>query len=554
MDELTTVLRDARVAHGNRDWTAARAGFLAARAEGAALCADDMDALGDCAWWLGLGDESVAAYADAYRRYLREGQPRKAAMSAGGVAVTLFLRGEEAPGSGWMGRAQRLLADQPESAEHGYLLYAEVEAALEQAELEAVTAGARRVLELGRRHQDPTLVALGVLAEGRALVRDGRLREGTGLLDEAMLAALSDELPPAFTGNIYCHLVAACWELADLRRAREWTAALEGWLSGLPAAVVFGGICRIHRAQLLQVQGDWTGAERDARLACADLAELHLAAAAEGWYAVGDIHRLRGDLDTADEAYTRSHRLGRDPQPGRALLHLAHGRVDAAVTSIRSALAAELRGPLYRVRLFAAQVHVALAAGDLVTAVEADIAVQSTATAYPGPGLVAAAHETRGAVLLAQEDPTRALPVLRTACGLWVELAAPYEVARTRLMLARAYRKLGDDDAAMVELDAAEETFVRLGAAPDTEKVRRSRGRPPLPDGLTPREAEVLALVATGQSNRELAAALVLSEKTVARHLTNIFAKLGLPSRSAATAYAIEHGLTQRPVRRTSQS
>lgn len=553
MVSSSTVLRNARSAHARRSWAAARAGFLAARTGDAGLCADDMDALGDCAWWLGLSDESVAAYAEAYDLYQQDRQPRKAAMSAFGVAATLFLRGEVTPASGWMARAQRLLADQPESAEHGYLLYAEVEGALEEAELDAVIAGARQVQTMGRRHQDPTLVALGVLAEGRALVRKGHPREGTALLDEAMLAALSDELAPAFTGNIYCHLVAACWELADLRRAREWTAALERWLSRLPAAVVFGGICRVHRAQLLQLQGDWAGAERDARLACADLAELHLAAAAEGWYAVGDISRLRGDLRTADESYTRSHRLGRDPQPGRALLHLAHGQVDAAAASIRSALAAETRGPLYQVRLFAAQVEIALAAGDLDTAAAADGAVQATASSYPSPGLVASAHRARGSVLLAQADATAALPVLRSACGLWVELAAPYEVARTRLLLAHAYGELGDDDAARVELDAAEETFVRLGAAPDTEQVRRRRSRPPLPDGLTPREAEVLALVATGQSNRELAAALVLSEKTVARHLTNIFAKLGLPSRSAATAYAFEHGLARRPVRRTSQ-
>jgi DNA-binding NarL/FixJ family response regulator len=553
MDEVTSVLRDARVAYARRNWTTARAGFLAARTGTAELCADDLDALGDCAWWLGLGDESVAAYAEGFHLHQQDCRPRKAAMSAFGVAVTLFLRGEVTPASGWMARAQRLLADQPESAEHGYLLFAELEGALEHAELAAVIEGSRQVQMMGRRHQDPTLVALGVLAEGRALVRDGQPRAGAALLDEAMLAALSDQLAPAFTGSIYCHLVAACWELTDLRRAREWTAALERWLSRLPAAVVFGGICRVHRAQLLQLQGDWAGAERDARLACADLSELHLAAAAEGWYALGDISRLRGDLGTADESYTRSHRLGRDPQPGRALLHLAHGRVDAAVASIRSALAAETRGPLYRVRLFSAQVEIALAAGDLATAADADRAVQSTASTYPSPGLIATAHQARGSLLLAQTDAAAALPVLRSACGLWLELAAPYEVARTRLRLARAYGGLGDDDAAMVELDAAEETFVRLGAVPDAETVRRSRNRPLLPDGLTPREAEVLALVATGQTNRQLAAALVLSEKTVARHLTNIFAKLGLASRSAATAYAFEHGLTQRPVRRSTQ-
>jgi DNA-binding CsgD family transcriptional regulator len=524
----------------------ARAGLIAAREAGAELEADDLDSLGDCAWWLGLGDESVAAYEQAYRLHVQHDEPRKAAMSACGAAVTLFLRGDATVGSGWMSRAQRLLADEPECAEHGYLLYGEVEGALDLPDLEPAFEGARRLQDMGRRHQDPVLVAVGVLMEGRAKVRGGQIPQGMQLLDDAMLAALSDELPPAFTGNIYCHLVAACWELGDLRRARDWTAALERWLATLPAAVVFGGICRVHRAQLMQVQGDWATAEQEAARACADLAGISLAPVAEGWYAVGDLQRLRGDLSAAAEAYECAHRLGRDPQPGRALLQLARGRVDGAAASIRAALAAESRGPLHRVRLWAAQVEIALAQPDLDCAQAASAELEAAATTYAGAGLVAMAEQARGAVLMAQGDVAAALPVLRVACGLWIELAAPYDVARTRLLLAGAYQGLGDLDAAAMELDAAEETFVELGAAPDAAAVARQRSRAALPDGLTPRQTQVLALVAEGRSNRQVAAALVLSEKTIERHLSNIFAKLNLTSRTAATAYAFEHGLVRR--------
>ena len=360
-DPGAAALDDARDAHARRDWPTARAAFHTARDAGTELSAEDLEALSDCAWWLGLGDESVEVGDQAYRAFLRDGQPRRAAISAVGVAVVHLMRGDETLGTAWAGRAQRLLADEPECAEHGYLLYGEVEDALVRSELDAVLTGARQLQEIGRRHDDAALVALGTLAEGQALVRQGRVRDGMALLDESMLAALSDELPPAFTGNIYCHLVAACWELADLRRARDWTSAFERWLARLPAAVVFNGICQVHRAQLLQLTGDWQRAERQTEQACDVVAGMHVAPAAEGWYTAGDIRRLRGDLAGAETAYAHAHRLGRDPQPGRALLLLAQGRAGPAAVSIRAVLAGEQRGPLQRVPLLVAQVDIAQA-------------------------------------------------------------------------------------------------------------------------------------------------------------------------------------------------
>jgi len=542
MDEVAGTLAAARDAYRRRDWATARERFLAAQDAGE-LGAADLDSLGDAAWWLGEVDEASAALEAACRRHLEEGRPGPAAMAAIGVAVNAFLRGDEVVGAGWLGRAQRLLQDQPEDPAHGYLLYLELEGALGGDDPSGVAERARRLRDLGRRHADPNLAAAGDLFEGRALVKAGRVADGMALLDQAMLAVRSGELDPAWAGNIYCHLMTAFTELADVRRAAEWTDATSRWLATLPVAVLFTGICRVHRSQVLQRRGDWAQSEREAALVCTDLAGLQLAGAAEGHYQVGEVRRLRGDLDRAEAAYREAHRLGRDPQPGLALLRLAQGRTAAAAASVRSALAAVVHDRLARARLCAAQVEIALAAGDPGAAQAACDELERTASTYGSSGLEAAALQARGAVLLAGDRVAAALPTLRAACRRWQELDMPHDAARVRLLLARAYRALGDEDAATLELDAAESVFERLGAAPDAAAARALRGPPALPGGLTGREAQVLALVAAGRTNREIAETLVLSHKTVARHLSNIFAKLGVRSRTQAAAYAYEHGL-----------
>ncbi len=542
MDDVGEVLEAARDAYRRRDWAEARGRFAAARAAGE-LAAADLDALADAAWWLGDFDEASAVLEAAYRRHLDEGRPGPAAMAAIGIGVNHLLRGEGVVGSGWVGRGQRLLRDLPEGVEHGYALYLELEGALAGGDHAAVTASARRVRDIGRRFSDPNLVAAGELFEGRVLVKQGRMADGMAMLDEAMLAVLSGEMRPEWAGNVYCHLMAAFHELADVRRAGEWTEATSRWLAGLPAAVLFTGICRVHRSQVLQRKGDWAQAEREAALVCQDLADLHVAGAAEGHYQLGELRCLRGDLAGAEAAYRQAHRLGRDPQPGLALLHLAQGRTATAAASIRTALTAVTTDRLARAWLCAAQVEIALAAGDTQTAGRACDELARTASTYGSSGLAAGALQARGAVLLAGGRPEAALTTLRAACRHWQELDAPYDAARVRLLLAGAYRALGDVDAAVRELDAAEAVFEQLGAALDASRAAALRGRPALPGGLTGREAEVLALVAAGRSNREIAAALVLSHKTVARHLSNIFAKLDVASRTQAAAYAFEHGL-----------
>jgi DNA-binding CsgD family transcriptional regulator len=540
--EVGEVLEAARDAYRRHDWAAAREGFSVVRTAGE-LAAADLDALADAAWWLGDVEEASAMLEEAYRRHLDESRPGRAAMAAIGVAVNHLLRGDGVVGSSWLGRAQRLVRDQPEGVEHGYLLYLELEGALGGDDLDAVTTTAGRVREIGRRHADPNLVAAGDLFEGRVLVRQGRMAEGMGLLDEAMLAVLSGELAPEYAGNIYCHLMAAFAELADVRRAAEWTEATGRWLATLPAAVLFTGVCRVHRSQVLQRKGAWAEAEREAALVGQDLTDLYVAGAAEGHYQVGELRRLRGDLEGAEAAYREAHALGRDPQPGLALLRLAQGRAATAAASLRTALTAVSHDRLARAWLCAAQVEVALAAGDTETAGRASEELGQTASTYGSSGLEAVALQARGAVLLAGGRLEAALPTLRSACRYWQALDAPYDAARVRLLLSETYRALGDADAAGRELDAAGTVFERLGATPDVDRVAALRGRPSLPAGLSGREAEVLALVAAGRTNREIAEVLVLSHKTVARHLSNIFVKLEVTSRTQAAAYAFEHGL-----------
>ncbi|HWH34039.1 MAG TPA: response regulator transcription factor [Acidimicrobiales bacterium] len=535
-------LEASRRAHARHDWAAARRGFLAAQ-DRAGLAPDDAAGLSDAAWWLGRIEESLVAGEAAYRGYLDEGRPRPAAMAAIFTAVNLFLRGDDAEGSGWMGRAQRLLDGEEEGPEHGYVRYLlGVEAALDGPDLGAVVAAAQEVRAIGERHGDPDLVALATVGEGRALIRQGRAAAGMALLDEAMVAATSGELAPEWAGNVYCHLMAACHELADLARGAAWTDATARWLETLPAAVLFTGICRVHRSQILQAQGAWPQAEREATLVCRDLRHIHRSAAAEGHYQLGELHRLRGDLAAAEAAYACAHDLGHDAQPGLALLRLAQGRPAAAAAAVRTALAASTT-PLATFPLSVAQVEIALDTGDLDTAGQACRRLEELATTYASPGIEVAALEARGALALAQGRPEEALADLRQACRRWRSLGAPFDGALAGVRLARACRALGDVDTAGRELDAAAQIFEALGAQAQLQRVRDLREPPAMPGGLTGREVEVLALVAAGHTNRQVADSLTISERTVGRHLSNIFVKLGVSSRTAAAAFAYEHGL-----------
>jgi ATP/maltotriose-dependent transcriptional regulator MalT len=534
-------LEEGRQAYAQGRWEDAHRQLTAARAQ-AELAAEDLAALADAAWWLGHTDESLACSEELYRRCLQGEQSALAARVAVEVGFLWLLRGEETVGSGWVSRAVRLLEGVPECAEHGYVLYLRAEEQLSRGDHEAAAATGRTMQQLATRHDDPTLGAVGLVVEGTALVRRGRLDEGLAVLDEAMLGVRAGEVQPTWTGNLYCHLMSLFIELGDIPRARAWTDATERWCDEHSNPAMFVGICRVHRAQLLHLEGAWPAAERSAAQACRDLADMNVEVVAEGHYEIGELRRLQGDDGGAEEAYARAQQLGRDPQPGMALLRLAQGRTRAAATALRTALLVATEAPA-RAPLLAAQVAVADAAGDAELAAAAAGELATIADVYATPGLSAAARQASGVARLVGGEPERALPLLRDAWRRWRELDAPCYAARVRVLLARALMALDDADGAAAELDGAREALVELGAVGELWCLEGA-GRPArVPEGLTGREVEVLVAVAGGATNRAIARDLSISERTVERHLSNIFTKLGVASRTEAAAYAFAHHL-----------
>jgi ATP/maltotriose-dependent transcriptional regulator MalT len=533
MDEHGDALAQARRASAARDWPTAAARFDMLESE--QLTADDLAAYADAVWWLGRIDGALRLGAAAYDAFLAESRPVEAAMRAVNIGIFHLARGDEQQSTGWLGRAGRLAGGIPECALHGYLVYlTEVESNLTAGELAAAVDAARRVRDVGRRCDDPFLVAAGLHGEARALIKSGQVFDGLALLDEAMVTVLHDRVAPFLAGTLYCHAMATCHEMADVRRMTRWTELTERWLASLTAAVVFNAMCRVHRVQLQLLRGEWDDAERGALRVVADLDANRVDYAAEAWYLVAEVRRLRGDPSAAD-AYDEAHARGRDPQPGRTLLQLQHGDAAGAATAVRSALAAVGADPLRRVPICAATVEIALAGGRLEDAAAAESELAATAARYATSGLEATAATARGAVLLAEGRAAEALPVLRDACRRWHELGAVYDAAGTSVRLVEAYRALGDEVSAAAEDARAQATFERLGA---------HRHAPELPDGLTLRECEVLALVADGRSNRQIGEALYISDRTVARHLTNIFHKIGVTSRTQAARYALDRGMS----------
>jgi len=530
-----------RAAFARRAWGDAAALLAAA----APSDVDDLERLAVAAQLAGHADESEQAWTAAHLECARLGDADRAVRCAFWLGFALLLRGDIAQGGGWLGRAARMAEEAgPVGAGHGFLLVPAILEALDGGDHGRAGALAAEAVDIAQRFADPDLLAFGLLCRGEASIAARDVDPGLRLLDEAMLSVTTADVSPITTGIVYCAVIEACVDAFDVRRAAEWTEALRRWCAAQPQMVVFQGQCLVHRSQILQARGAWADAVAEAEHACRRLADPPHPALAYALYQQGELHRLRGDLADAERAYRAASEQGFEPAPGFALLRLAQSNVRSAVVAVRR-MAEESRGGIRHPGILAAAVEVLLAAGEVDRARSACVELDGLAGTSDTPLLRAAADHAIGSVLLAEGDATGALPALRRAYATWRELEMPFDAARARVQVALACRALGDDDAAALELDAARATFERLGARPDLARVAELAAQPfrRRPGTLTARECEVLRLVATGRTNREIAAELVISEHTVARHLQNIFSKLDLPSRAAATAYAYEHGL-----------
>jgi ATP/maltotriose-dependent transcriptional regulator MalT len=532
-----------RKAFAQRAWAEAYERLSQAEAE--TLSADDLLQLATSAYMLGRMDDFLELTERTHHAYLDAAELLAATRCAVYLGINLAIRGDLAHASGWFARAQRLVERHGDDcAERGYLLLPAAMQQLEMGQYDEAASNAAAAVECGERFRDPDLLALALHVQGQTLIKQARIDEGLRRLDEAMLGVTADDVSPIISGVVYCGVIAGCEDAYDLRRAREWTEALTRWCEQQPELVSFTGRCLAHRAGIMQLRGAWAEALEEARRARERCEEaMNEPAAGQALYYQGELHRLQGDFAAAEAAYRDASRYGHEPQPGLSLLRLGQGDDDAAASTIRRALS-ETAEPLQRTRLLPAQAEIALAVGDVAEARRAADELSSIAGDFEILMLRAIAAHTQGMVALAEEEPQSALVSLRAARATWQELDAPYETARTRVLIGLACRMLGDEDTAALELDNATTAFEQLGALPDLARVE-AIVRPDTREthGLTPRELEVLRLVAAGKTNREIAGELVVSEHTVARHVQNIFSKLAVSSRSAATAFAFEHGL-----------
>ncbi len=536
-------LEHGRASYAARAWSDAFEWLTRADDE-AELAPEDIELLARAAYMLARDDEYRRGLERAHYGHLDAGDTARAARCAWWIGLSLQLGGESAPAWGWFARTERLVErEQRDCIERGYLRLTDVDRHFAEHDFEAALGASAEVIEIGERFGDRDLVAMGVMEQGHALLELGRAGEGLRLIDESMVAVTSGELSPIVAGLVYCYTIAVCQSAYELRRAREWTTALSVWCDGQSEMVAHKGVCVVHRAEIMQLGGAWEAAlEETRRIREPEAANRRVSAAA--MYVQGELHRLRGDFDAAEEALRLAAREGGEPQPGLALLRLAQGKGDAAFAAIRRAVG-ETADPLGRAALLPAYVEIALAVGDVEEAARAGVELSEISDVQGSDALGAMSARAHGSVALARGEASEALTALRRSLQAWQELEAPYEAARTRVLVGLACAALGDDDGASLELEAARGVFEELGAQPDVARVDAllTASASDETHGLSPRELEVLRLLASGETNKAIAATLVLSERTIDRHVSNIYAKLRVPSRAAATAYAYEHRL-----------
>jgi DNA-binding CsgD family transcriptional regulator len=538
-------LERGREAYASRGWSDAYEAFAAADRD-LVLPAEDLELLAKSAYMLGFDEDYVAGLERAHAAHLTAGDVLPAVRCAFWIGHSMMFRGHVGPAGGWFARGKRLLESaEQDCVERGYLLIPVLLEHSSKGDFDKAHATAAEIAAIGERFADPDLAAVGAMEQGHALVRQGKTEQGLHLVDETLAAVGAGDLSPIVAGIVYCNTIAFCRDVYEVRRAREWTAALTRWCDEQPEMVAHNGLCLVHRAELMTIEGAWSAALEELQRVGERFRRgvLNQRALGHAAYREGEVHRLQGELREAETAYKEAARFGREPQPGLALLRVAQGKGEAAAASIRRALD-ETSLPLRRAALLPAGVEIALAVSDLEGARVASRELDAIAKRQQSELLNSTAAHARGAVALAEGDARGAITALREAWRTWQDLQAPYEAARTRVLLGQACLGLGDDDEAAVELEAARESFATLGARHDAANVDALMGRGQTDGhGLTTREIEVLRLVASGRSNREIADELVISERTVARHVQNIFSKLRLSSRAAASVFASEHGL-----------
>ncbi|OCK55012.1 LuxR family transcriptional regulator [Bradyrhizobium sp. LMTR 3] len=537
-----------RAAFDLQQWTGALA-ELAASDRISPLEAEDLERLATASYLVGRDAEAVAAWTRLYHLCVERHALDQAARGAFWLSLFHLLAGEPAHGTGWLSRAKRLLNDHGrDCVERGYVLVLDGLMAMLAGDGEAACAASDDALALANRFGDNDLLALALLGKGQAMIGLRRPTEGGALLDEAMVGVSAGDVSPLLVGIIYCAVVLTCQRIFDLARAREWTKQLNDWCAAQPDLVPFRGQCLVHRSEIMQLEGDWSGALEEARNACRHLANRSEAVVGRAYYQCGELCRLRGDFDEADRMFRKASRHGCELQPGLALLMLATGKGNAAasIRSVAGRSSDRQKPPASPTHpgLLGPVVEILLAGGDLEGARSAANELALLAGESEAPFLRASAAQAAGAVAFAEGRTDEALDQLREAWTTWQQLEMPYESARVRVLLGRICAEAGDHQSTQMHFDAARGVFTRLGATPDLAELARVTsfgGRAGL--GLTEREHEVLALVAGGASNRQIAVRLDISEHTVARHVSNIFDKLGVNSRTQAVAYAHAYNL-----------
>jgi DNA-binding CsgD family transcriptional regulator len=528
-----------------RDWAAEYA-ELSARDPLTSYDPADIERLAGTAYLVGDSDRSIDVLTRAHSLALERGDTRQGARFAFWIAFSLMGQRELTRATGWVARAQRLLeGGGHDCVECGYVLLPHALGQSSSGDLVGAETTFKTAEDIGERFADRDLISLARQGRGRAVIGLGRVAEGVALLDEVMVAVTAGEVTPFVSGVVYCSVISACFDMLDLRRAQEWTDALADWCERQSGMVPYRGECLTHRAEIFRLRGRWNEGLQEARRAYDALLTAKGSIPGAAAYALAELHRLRGELSAAEDAYRLASEHGRPPYPGLALLRLAQGDQAAARAAIERMMAERTAGRR-RAEIVDAAIEIRLSCGDLAAARSGADELGAMALGAPSDWLRAMAAAASGAVLLAESKPQQALPPLRDALVLWHELGAPYEAARVRAIVGEACRALGDCDGARLEWEFALRVFREFGAESAVTRVDRlTKSLPTVPghaDSLTRREIEVLRLIAKGRSNRLIARELDISEKTVARHISNIFNKLDVPSRSAATAYAFTHG------------